>query len=493
MPLDTVDLLVKGDRIVTPQGARSGWVAVSGGRIVAIGEEAASPPPARRTIDATGKLVLPGLVDPECHLGTHRPIKDSFLSETRAAAAVGVTTWGIHQASPKLRKTYIEVPQPQDIVPVSQAMPDFIEQGERYSVVDFYLTPIITTDEQALDIPRVAREYGVTSFKYYLQLMQGPRTASVWAGRERGGFIGFDDGTVYLGMEKTAEIGPPGVVAIHPENWEIVRIFEERLKRAGRTDMAAWDERSPHFCEAGHVRNYAYYARIAGCPLHVNHTTTLETVQEIIKARAEGATIYSQTGHHYLALTHHVWKINVPLRDEATRAYLWQPLRQGDIDCIGTDHVDPGLSREQMDKGNVWETISAFPSRVEALVPVMMTEGVLAGRISVERLVQVCCENPARIFGLYPKKGAIAIGADADFAIVDPKRTMTVKREMIHSSAGWSVWEGTELTGWTVMTILRGRVIAEWPEGAPRAQVIDPPYGKYLARRPGHQLYPIDQ
>ncbi|MBI2918224.1 MAG: amidohydrolase family protein [Chloroflexi bacterium] len=490
MSSESVDLVVKGDRVVTPQGARRAWVAVKGGRIVAIGDGLGQPP-ASRVIDANDKLVFPGLVDPECHLGTHRPIKDSFLSESRAAAAGGVTTWGIHQATPKIRKTYIEFPKPEDIVPPSQAMPDFIEQGEQHSVVDFYITPFITTDEQALDIPNVAREYGVTSFKFYLQLMQGPRTQSEWLGRQRGGFLGFDDGTVYLGLEKTAEIGPPGVVAVHPENWEIVRILEERLKKAGRTDMAAWDERSPHFVEAGHVRNYCYYACITGCPIHINHTTTPETVQEIIKARAEGAKVYSQTGHHYLGLNHDVWKINVPLRDEAVREWLWQPLRDGIIDCVGTDHVDIGLPREKMDKGNVWETLSAFPSRVEALAPVMMTEGVLKGHISPERMAQVCCENPARIFGLYPKKGVIAVGADADFAIIDPRRVMTVNRGMIYSSSGWSIWEGSELRGWPVMTILRGKVIAEWPEEAPRAQVIEPPYGRYQARHPGHQLYPL--
>ena len=132
----------------------------------------------------------------------------------------------------------------------------------------------------------------------------------------------------------------------------------------------------PIFCEAGHVRNYAYYAGVTGCPLYIVHTTTRESIQEILKAKAEGIKIYAQTGHHYLTLSHDVWKINVPLRDEETMAYLWQALRAGNLDCVGTDHVDWGMSREQMDKGNVWETSSGFPSRVESYLPVMLTEGV---------------------------------------------------------------------------------------------------------------------
>ena len=486
-----LDMMIKGGQVVTKDGVKKLAIGVKDGKVAVLAPDE-SLLSSQQTIDASGKYVLPGVVDPENHLGTIRPLKDSLTSETRAAAAGGVTTWGLMQASPKLRKVHIDEPEPKDVVPFSQVMPEFIEQVEAYSLVDMFLTGFITTDEQALDIPRVAKEFGVTSFKYYLHMMQGPRTYSVWIGRQKGGWLGFDDGTIYLGMEKAAEIGPPGVVCIHPENYEIVRIFEERLKRAGRMDMAAWDERSPHFCEAGHVRTYAYYAGVVGCPLYIVHTTTMESIKEIIKARAEGVKIYSQTGHHYLTLSHDVWKINVPLRDEKTKAELWEALRAGHIDCIGTDHVDWGMSREKMDKGNVWETISGFPSRVEALLPVMLTEGVHKGRITLEKLVKACSENPARIFGLYPKKGTISVGSDADLVLVDLNRTMKVSRDMIYSSAGWSIWEGKELKGWPVMTILRGRVIMEWPEGAPRAKImVEKPFGRYIPRRLGNQLYPV--
>jgi len=490
MAVSEMDLVIQGGRVVTSGGVNNLAIGIKGGRIVVLTSGSQSLP-ARQTIDADGNYVLPGIVDPENHMGTHRPLKASLNSETRAAAAGGVTTWGMMQASPKLRKEYIHEPEAKDVVPFSQVMPEFIEVVESHSFVDIFLTGFITTDEQVLDIPKVAREFGVTSFKYYLHMMQGPRTQAQWAGRQRGGWLGFDDGTIYLGMEKAAEIGPPGIICIHPENYEIARIFEDRLKRAGRTDMAAWDERSPHFCEAGHVRTYAYYAGVTGCRLYVVHTTTQESIDEILKARAEGVKIFSQTGHHYLTLSHDIWKINVPLRDEATMARLWEALRAGHIDCIGTDHVDWGMSRDQMDKGNVWETSSGFPSRVEAYLPVMLTE-VHKGKISLEKLVQVCCENPARIFGLYPKKGAIGIGSDADLVIVDLERTAKVTQGMIYSSAGWSIWEGRELKGWPVMTILRGNVIMEWPDGTPRAKIMtERPQGRYLPRKPGQALYPI--
>jgi dihydropyrimidinase len=232
MPDAKLDLIIKGGKVVTGAGIQSMSIGIKDGKIAALAP-AETLTEAQQTIDADGKYVLPGLVDPENHLGTHRPLKKSLDSETRAAAAGGVTTWGMMQASPKLRRDYIHEPEPKDVVPFSEVMPEFIEVADSHSFVDIFLTGFITTDEQALDIPKVAHEFGVTSFKYYLHMMQGPRTQAVWAGRERGGWLGFDDGTIYLGMEKAAEIGPPGLVCIHPENYEIVRLFEDRLKKSG--------------------------------------------------------------------------------------------------------------------------------------------------------------------------------------------------------------------------------------------------------------------
>jgi dihydroorotase-like cyclic amidohydrolase len=136
-----------------------------------------------------------------------------------------------------------------------------------------------------------------------------------------------------------------------------------------------------------------------------------------------------------------------------------------------------------METGNVWTTISGFPSRVEGMLPMMLSEGVNKGRISIERLAQVASENPARIFGLYPKKGAIVSGADADLIVVDLKRQAKITKELLHTVTPWSVYEGWEVTGWPVMTLVRGQVVMEWPEGEPRAKVTAASVGRYLRRR----------
>jgi dihydropyrimidinase/dihydroorotase len=138
--------------------------------------------------------------------------------------------------------------------------------------------------------------------------------------------------------------------------------------------------------------------------------------------------------------------------------------------------------------GDVWKTISGFPSRVEMILPLMLHEGINKGRISLEKLVEVMCENPARIFGIYPRKGTLQVGSDGDVVIVDLKRRVTVKNEMIHSRPAWTIIEGWEIIGWPVMTIRRGEVLMEWPEGEPKSRIVATSKGQYLARRPGSRF-----
>ncbi|OGQ64051.1 MAG: hypothetical protein A2W73_04730 [Deltaproteobacteria bacterium RIFCSPLOWO2_12_55_13] len=483
--MERVEVLLKNGKVVTQGKIIDGFVAVDKGKIVAVGEGDIAPQ-AQKVIDLRGHFLIPGVVDPEVHFGSHRWVGDEFDSETRGAAAYGITTWGFMQPSPNMGQPYKAEKEEDEVVSYSEAFNLFKELGESRSMVDFFLTPKILKDEHALEIPRLARDFGITSFKYQLHLMNPERTATFWPNRKSQGYFGYDDGTIYLGLEAVAKLGPPAIVCMHCENWEIARIFEERLLKAGRKEYRVWNERSPQFCEAGHVRTYAYYARVAKCPLYIQHTTTPETIEEITRARAEGGTVYAQTGPHYLSLTEDAWRINVPLRSAEAIEVLWQALADGRIDAVGSDHTNANKSRKEMEvAGDIWATKTGFPSRGEAALPVMLNDGVNRGRISLQRLVEVCCENPARIFGIYPKKGVIAPGSDADLVAVDLNRKVTVSNEMIHSSAGWTLWEGREMKGWPVMTMLRGEVIAEWADGGRRPEIVSKPFGRYLPRSLG--------
>ena len=472
MASKTADIVFRNGRVVTPGGTIEGGIAIVDGKIATVGRDAFLPS-AEREIDLAGNYLMPGAIDPECHLGSHRPLADDFQSETRAAAAAGVTTWGMQLVSLAITGGADKVKGPADIPSFTRAMP-FYYEAARTAAIDYFLTPILGTDEHVAEIPYLAREHGISSFKLHLQ-MQGPWKSS-WPA------YSFDDGSIYNVFAAVAKLSAPAIALLHCENWEIARVLQERLVAAGRTDMGAWDDRSPAFTEAGHARTYLYYARIAGCPIYIVHATTAETFAEIEKARAEGLTVYSEIGTHYLVLHKDAWKINVPLRDRSTHETLWRALASGAIDCIGSDHVAHTRSRESMETGNVWTTISGFPSRVEGMLPMMLSEGVNKGRISIERLAQVASENPARIFGLYPRKGAIVPGADADLIVVDLKRRATITKQLLRTITPWSIYEGWDVTGWPVMTLVRGNVVMEWPEHEPRAKVIEASVGQYIKR-----------
>lgn len=478
-----VDLVVKGGKIVTPDAVFAGSIAIENGKIVAIAEDK-NCPPGKKTINAGGKYVIPGVVDPECHLGHARLLEEDIKSETRAAIATGVTTWGMQLSSTVVRKTITKFEKPEDIPPWLEVFPILTELGDKHSMVDYFLTSKIMNDTHAFEIPALAEKHGVTSFKTQLHLRSGTAVWDVWVGGRQQGIFGYDDGMVYAAMRNVARLGTPAIYALHCENWEIARIIQQDLLREGRKDTGAWDDHSPAFCEAGHVRAYSYYAKITGCPIYIQHVTTPETVKEILKAKEEGVKIFGQSGSHYLSLPKDTWKINVPLRSKEVIDQMWEALRDGLVDCVGSDHVNYGKRREEMEvKGDVWKTQSGFPSRVEALLPIMLSEGVNKGRITLQRLVEVCSYNPARILGLHPKKGLLALGSDADLLVVDLEKKCKVTNDMIYCGAGWSIYEGWEIKGWPVMTILRGQVMMEWPDGEPRPKIVGEPMGRYIPRK----------
>lgn len=478
------DLVLKNATIVTGTGRMQGGVAIKGGKIVAV-TQTEYLPPSPRTLDLTGKYLLPGIVDSEAHPGCYVPFDIDLASESRAAACAGITTWGIHAPSTRLgNKPFKDFVQREDVIPFSKVFGTARDIIEQSSQIDCFLTFMIETDEQADEIPLYCTDYGVTSHKLYLQVRRIPQEDHQWPSRRAGLGVGIDDGTVYLVMEQVARYGYPAICAIHAENWEVSRIFEKRLREMGRTDFGAWTDRSPHFLEAQHVRAYAYFAEVLGARLYIQHATTPETWREIREAKARGVEIYAQTGPAWLGLTpEDGWRINVPLRYDETREQIWRALARGEIDAVGSDHVvawEPS-SREAMYHPNIWQCRTGF-SRVEMFLPVLLTHGVHEGRITLERLVEVSAEAPAKIFGLWPKKGAIIPGADADLVVVDLQRTVTVTRDQINTRSGWSVMEGKTYHGWPVMTLLRGEVVAEWKDGAPGMRPVGRARGRYLPR-----------
>ncbi len=485
---EQLDLIIKNGTLVLGGGSYRMAVGIQDGKVAALGREEFLPP-AKEEIDATGLHVLPGIVDSEAHPGCYVPFKYDMTTESRAAACAGITSWGIQAPSTRLgTEPFKEVVTSSDVVSFNKCFKTAVEIIESVSQVDCYLTYMLETDEQANEIPQYAEEHGVTSYKLYMQTrsMKGWRADqdSNWPSRRAGLGCGIDDGTVYLVMENVAHLGYPAICHIHPENWEIARVFEERLRKAGRNDFGAWTDRSPDFLEAQHVHAYSYLARQTPghVRLYLQHATTKLTFDEIARARADGLELYAQTGPAWLWMEPQFgWRINVPLRRRDNIEAIWAALADGTVDVVGSDHVvawEPS-SYEEMYNPNIWSCRTGF-SRVEMMLPALLSEGVNKGRISIERVVQVACENPAKTAGIWGRKGSLLPGFDADVVLVDLSREVKVNKGHINTRSGWSLMEGHTFKGWPVKTILRGKVTAEWAKDSP---------GHASGRRAARQIF----
>jgi dihydropyrimidinase/dihydroorotase len=488
-----VDLLIKGGKVVHSGFTSEQWVAIDGGKVVGLGQGEDFLPKAKKTIDAVGKYVLPGVVDIEHHAA--QPIKESIVSETTAAVASGTTTGGIMACSGRVLDPPVNVDSGQEIPLFSESIPRFNELMKGRSMFDYFWAPEMNSPRIIRDIPKLAEKLGVTTFKLYLHTMPGEKMWDMWAvGKDRGDSY-YDDGDVFWAMRAIASLGPPARLYLHCENWNIARVFKAEMEAQGRNKPVNYHERSPALTEAGMIRTWAYYANVTKCPITIMHTTTPDSLKEVLKAKGEGTDIAGNTGPHYLLLSSEWGVINVPLRKEEYFEEMWQALGTGITESVSGDNVWAVIRpREHVDKfglkpSQTWAWPEAFLNGTSGFVlPVMLSEGVNKGRISIERLVEVCCENPARRNGLYPRKGTIQVGSDADIVIVDLNKTKKLTRDMIFNRTGWSIFEGRELKGWPVITILRGNVLMEWPEGSPNRQIVGKAIGQYIPRKLGHLL-----
>jgi dihydropyrimidinase/dihydroorotase len=380
---------------------------------------------------------------------------------------------------------FSEFVHPDDVVSFHEVFEHFVAHVESQSAVDVFLTYMLESPQQVREIPEYAREHGVTSYKLHLASMV-PSPDPFAVGRRTGFGRGFDDGLIYGAMRAVAELGPPAVVAMHCENEPIARVLEAGLRAAGRTDWATWSERSPPFLEAHHIRSYGYLAEVTGAPIYIQHATAPESYAAIRELRARGVTCYAQTGPHWLHFAQgerNAWRINVPLRSRQNNSAIWEALRCDLVNSVGSDHAVawPPTDYETAYDEDVWKLKTGFTSRVEMILPVLL-QGVHENKLTLERLVEVACANPARIFGVYPRKGALEVGSDADVVVVDPEKRVTVSNDQVLSRSGWTVLEGHTIQGWAIATFLRGRQVARWEDGAPRPEYIGEPDGQYLRR-----------
>ena len=447
-----LDLVIRGGQVVTSQGVAIADVGVEGERIAILGTPGSLPAESARVIDATGKIVVPGGVEPHAHLAhpiMSHPDEPSITlgpeEDTKGMACGGTTT---HVDFCFVR-------------PGGEIMPMLEQRAARWkgqSYVDyaFHITlagalPLRTFEQ----IPEAIQQ-GHPSFKVF--------TTSILPPHPKRPTNRIDFGRIGFAMEKVAKHG--GIMIVHGEDEDLVQFNYELFREQGRMDGSNLHLVHTNLSELLAFRRTIALARAKGAGIYFVHTSAREGVEAIAEARAAGLPVYGETLHQYACFNAEYYKTprgfcshTYPsLKFPEDQAALWNGLVHGGLSTLATDEYPTSLTLKL--RGKTIEDVTGGNVGAEARMGIGFTEGVGKRGMSLERYVDITATNAAKILGLYPRKGVIAPGSDADFALIDPTIRKTLTKDDFHVT-DYSPWEGWQVTGWPVMTILRGRVIAD--------------------------------
>jgi dihydropyrimidinase len=453
-PLDT---LIRGGRVVTESGVLEVDIGIAGERVVAL-VAPGTRADVSEVIDADGAYVVPGSIDSHTHIRVpvgDEESEDDFDTATAAAVVSGTTTIidFIHTA--------------RDESPLAAAEKR-LAMAEGKCVADYGFHPILTSaDARVRSEIAMLVHAGFASFKMYTTYPN-----------QR-----LDDGEVWQLMREIARAG--GLPGLHTENHELLTRLTTELVAEGRVAVSDFPASRPPVVEADTIGMVARFARHLETPVFIFHMSGGEGLDVLRDARASGVPVIGETCTHYLAFDDGVfrrpdsWKfvITPPIRDAAARDSLWQAIRDGFISSIGSDHVAYTLAQKTA-AGDSFTAIPAGAPGIEVRVPMLLSEGVNGGRLTIEEFVAVTATRPARVLGLYPRKGTISVGSDADLVLVDLDRPWTVADGPSPSGAGWSIYGDYQGRGHPRLTMLRGTVVARDGKFVGR-----PGAGRFLERR----------
>jgi dihydropyrimidinase len=446
-----IDLLLKGAQVVTPYGVGHWAIGISGEQIAFVGPEP-SGLEVVRTIDCTGLIAVPGGIEPHAHLaslvGMHPEGRLFTLGpeeDTYGMACGGVTT--------HLDFVFVH---PATDIPTALARRLERWRGRSYIDYSFHIAlggalPLTIFDQMAEAITE-----GYPSFKVFTNEVLPPHP-------QRRPFK-LDFGRIGLAMERAAHHG--GVMVVHAEDDDLVQFNYERFRAEGRTDGANLHLVHSKLSEKLAFQRTIELARATGAAVYFVHTSAREGVEAVVAARGDNLPVYAETLHHYACFSaadylkprgfcYHTYP---SLKLEEDQRALWDGLVDGGVSTTATDEYPTSLELKL--RGRRIDNVTGGNLGAEARMGIVYTEGVVRRRMSLDRFADVTASNAARILGLYPRKGALAPGSDADICLIDPAIHKRLSREDFHVS-DYSPWEGWEVRGWPVTTILRGRPIVE--------------------------------
>jgi dihydropyrimidinase len=460
-----LDLLIRGGEVVTPQGVGRWDIAVQGERIAAL----AAPGTFReaaRVLDAAGKIVVPGGVDPHTHLA--HPIM-SHPDEPGLTLGPEDDTLGMLFGGTTTHIDFAYVRPGGDIATALEQR-SARWKGQSYTDYSFHVVLAGALPLKAFEAIGEAVQQGFPSFKVFTTNILPPHP------RRPGNRIDF--GRIQYAMERIARAG--GLLAVHAEDEDVVQFLYERFREEGRLQGENLHLVHNALSEALAFRRTIAVARHTGCAVYFVHTSARDGVEAVREARAQGLPVYGETLHQYACFNAEYYRTprgfcahTYPsLKSPEDQQALWDGLVRDGLSTLATDEYPTSLAVKL--KGRTIEDVTGGNLGAEARMGIAWTEGVVRRGMSLERFAAVTSGNAARIFGLYPRKGAIAPGSDADFALIDPTLRMTLTREDFHVS-DYSPWEGWSVEGWPVTTVLRGRVVVEdrrWVGGGPAGRLV---------------------
>jgi allantoinase len=461
----TWDHIIRNGSLVTSNEIYEADIYIKDGKIAAISTERLEGSALEET-DAKGCHVLPGLIDVHIHSrdpgATH---KEDFFHSTQAAAAGGVTT-------------VFEMPNTNPPINNVENFRRQVENLEPKAHVDFAVWAICLGRLNLADI-RSLNEAGVIAFKFFWGYAVHSKTFQLIYNYKEGQedvIPPFRDGEVLEIFEEVAKTGK--LLAIHAENSDIIQHLTRKIEESGRLDYEALIEGRPSLAELTTVQTGIAFSRQTGARLHILHVSSGEAVESIKQAQQQGYSITAETCPHYLFLSNEDYeqvgpamKVYPVVKYKKDQDALWKGISEGILTVVCSDHA-PHTEKEK--DGDLW-SIPAGMCGVESLVPLMLN-AVNDGKLTLQKLVEVLSENPAKHFNIYPQKGSLQIGTDADFTIVDMNKKDVIRREALHSKSKVTAFDGFKVTGMPVATIVRGKTVMKNGEvmGAPSGQLVVP-------------------
>lgn len=461
------DIILRNGLVVTPYNTINGGVAIRGDKIAAVGDDTVLGD-AKQVIDVAGKIIFPGIFDPHIHLGSGDVIgydatKQDFYPISKEMAISGITSFATTTQY-----------GPEEILP--EAFTKTVECGRENSFVDYKVTCCVTSKKQIAEM-RAAANLGCVDFKFFPGY-KGEQAAKLGMGEQ-----GLTLDVWFLACEELSKIGPPVFPKIHAEDPWVREILLDRILKQRRQDhLVAWAEHSPSYAESLQIYNCAVIAHEFQIPLYVVHVSSKSSIELIKYLRSKKMKIIGETTPAFLCTTAPEidakklmarGKIQPPIRFEEDKLALWEGIEEGIITIIGTDSIP--FTSNYKDSLEFWDARVGLNNQVPATIPLMFTEGYIKRRIDLNTMAKILSENAAKMYGIFPQKGAIQSGSDADIVIIDQNKADTLGARLLRGKSDYSIWEGEKVKGFPVMTFLRGKMIARDGE-----LVIDKPFGRHV-------------